>query len=165
MHHTGRKTFTYYHDWSGFNFPSSVVDVFRSGDFNPLSIREKKILKLLPNLSQPYYVIATYEENPKKDRIETLNHEIAHGLYYTNSMYRTHVDKIIQKYGRPEDLEDLETWIASHYDESVWVDELHAYLATSLNTVEAFGIDIKPLERLHIKLWKLFQEYLNIDGI
>jgi hypothetical protein len=165
MGHTGRKTFTYYRDWSGFNFPSSVVDVFRSGDFNPLSVREKKILKLLPNIPQSYYVIATYDENPKKDRSETLNHEIAHGLYHTNRKYRTQVRGILQKYTRSEVMADLESWITCHYDESVWLDELHAYLATSLNTVESFGIDTYFLEKVHSELWNLFQYHLNRERL
>ncbi|MBW3011416.1 hypothetical protein KY326_04315, partial [Candidatus Woesearchaeota archaeon] len=44
----GKKTgmFTYYEDWSGFNFPSDTLGPFSDGKFDPLSDAESHFLNL-----------------------------------------------------------------------------------------------------------------------
>lgn len=87
----GRKTgdFTYYSDWNGFNIPSSTLQPFYDGRFNPLSDAEKRILDMFENETGVFYIIGIHKGTEKIDQL--LRHETAHGLFYTNDDYRTQV--------------------------------------------------------------------------
>lgn len=94
----GKKTgkFTYYSDWDGFNIPSSVLETFYEGKFNPLSDREKKLLEVFKNKRKNnFYIIGTFRNISKA----TKKHEIAHGLFNTNSEYKREVLNIIRGIG------------------------------------------------------------------
>src|SRR3989344_6355802 len=41
--------FTYYKEWDGFNIPKTVLRKFYAGEFDPLSKKEKTLLKILKN--------------------------------------------------------------------------------------------------------------------
>merc|ERR1711874_561553 len=78
--------FDYYLIWSGFNVPSWVLDALQGGHIGPLSAQEKAVLMALPQDGEHGYVIGTCE-----DDVETLQHEMAHGLYSTNTEYHLEV--------------------------------------------------------------------------
>ena len=46
--------FTYYKDWSGFNVPSTAFAAFYRSKFDPLSEKEKQLLRLIENLTDPF---------------------------------------------------------------------------------------------------------------
>ena len=113
------KKFKYYTDWNGFNFPSKILKPFLDGKFNPLSSREKAILKALDGQKGRFYVIGTFSN-------DDLRHEVAHALFYVNPQYRKEVLKVI---GRV----DTSIWEKvfenmGGYHPSVWIDEVHAYI-------------------------------------
>lgn len=90
--------FSYYKDWSGFNVPSYVFEPFRQGKFDPLSTKESRLLSLLRAYKGKFYVIGTYERKDEKQKEEiTLQHETAHGLFYTVPEYKEEILAILSK--------------------------------------------------------------------
>ena len=124
-----KESFTYYDDWSGCNVPSFVFEDFRKGKLNPLSEREEKLLSLLPNDGETYYVIGAFNGG-RKDVVE---HEKCHALYYTNKDYQEEVNQTISKY----DTEEVKSYIRElGYHESVVLDEVHAYICATYAKLE-----------------------------
>jgi len=118
-----KKRFTYYKDWNGFNIPSRILNFFRDGYFNPLSKREKQLLKLFENEEEDFYVIAVYGH--KKNHHNVLLHEIAHGFFSVDRTYREKVLKIIRKYNLKKIKEELLK--LGGYNKEVLEDEIQAY--------------------------------------
>jgi len=119
-------SFSYYKDWSGFNIPSYVLAPFYDGRFKNLSKREKAILDMFKEDVGDFYIIAC-----QGDKILDLEHEIMHGLYYTNEEYRQDVEKLLARQEElfPETVTQIyDIFEEEGYDESVFRDELHAYL-------------------------------------
>src|SRR5690242_20121476 len=67
--------FTYYQDWAGFNVPSTALQPFYEGKFDPLLEKEKRLLRLFKRLRGRFYVIGVYDSGD-------LTHELAHALYF-----------------------------------------------------------------------------------
>ena len=86
--------FTYYEDWAGFNVPSTALQPFYDGRFDPLSEKEKELLRLFKDLKERYYVIGICESDAK----DSLTHELAHALYFTDASYRREVQRAIRAY-------------------------------------------------------------------
>ena len=83
--------FTYYTDWGGFNIPSYVLVPFYEGKFNPLTVSENQILELFKENEGSFYIIGLYSKNENLKL--SLDHEIAHGLFYTEPEYKEKVLK------------------------------------------------------------------------
>lgn len=150
-----KGSFTYYSDWNGFNIPSSVLKPFYDGKFNPLSNKEKKILQLFKNSNKKFYIIATHKKD--RDLEDTLKHEIAHGLFYTNKKYKQNVLKILSEL----DLEDFKQKLhsAGCYSSAVFRDEVHAY---SIDLDEDYCKFVpRTLHGKLLKNYKLFLEKTN----
>lgn len=125
--------------------------------FNPLSDQECAFLDLFGGKERPFYIIGTYGE--KKS---SLNHELAHGLFYTNEDYRAEVLEVIHDI--PEEFKKvitdfLESSGGYHY--SVIIDEIHAYLVDGLEKLGAKGLNLFPFLRFEKKLKIVFDNYLN----
>lgn len=137
--------FTYPQDWNGFNFPGCVLTPFRKGRFNPLTDREKALLGALKNVKPKDYVIGTREE--EKD---TIDHELAHALWYTNRDYREEVFRVLDggKYDR-----QYKVMLRQGYDHSVLTDELQAYAISG-------GEEAPSISRRQ-KIRKIFQTYIQ----
>lgn len=130
--------FTYISDWGGFNIPSYVLEPFYSGQFQRITRRERILLEQFRELherQEKFYIIGTPLGNKP-----TLDHEIAHGLYYSNQDYRAKANKILDAV----DLGPIYRWLSGSggYHESVWRDEAHAYLLDSPSRLfESIGAD------------------------
>ena len=79
-----KDTFSYYEDWTGYNVPSSAFRPFYKGEFDPLSEKEKQLLRLFRGLRGRFYVIAVFDA----DRGHSLKHELAHALYFIDDEYK-----------------------------------------------------------------------------
>lgn len=111
---------TYHHDWTGFNFPSRVLDPFRKGLFDPLTNEEKTLLELLKYRYDNFYIIGAQNQS-------VLRHELAHALYAYSSNYRTKIDELCHKYKK--NLKKTSDYILNKgYHKSVLNDELQAYI-------------------------------------
>ena len=138
--------FSYFQDFSAFNFPDVAVKKYLKLNSDTLLEREKIVLGHMMKLigeddltpTPKVYFIATYtNENP--DSKKDVKHEIAHGLYYTQSMYRRVMDELL--WSKRELLEKI--YIKLHdmmYCDDVLPDEAQAYLSTStLKELYEFG--------------------------
>src|SRR6185503_8648159 len=55
--------FTYYEDWSGFNVPSTALEPFYAGEFDPLLRKEQELLRLFEKERRPFYVIGLSDDD------------------------------------------------------------------------------------------------------
>ncbi|MCK4669982.1 MAG: hypothetical protein KAT43_02170 [Nanoarchaeota archaeon] len=157
----GKRTgkFTYYEDWSGFNFPSHVLDAFYEGRFDPLSGQESGFLDLFRGKQgDQFYIIGTSSdsETPEDD----FRHECGHALYYLNEGYRIKAAGILLRI--PEEIRArINKYLhESNYCSDVWMDETHAHLLADLGELKDDGIDLEPLMPFHHALNELFDGYI-----
>ena len=125
--------FTYYEDWNGFNIPSKILKPFYEGKFDPLSELEQRLLDIYKNEKEPFYIIGLHKAN---DRFSiSLEHEVAHGLFFINQDYREKVLSILKQY----DTSELRKAIlkTGGYHENVLDDEVHAYAISGSRTINA----------------------------
>lgn len=124
--------FSYPEDWAGYNVPSNILieaeHVFR----NNMNLYDEIMSEIIhycigESNYKPWYLISA-------DKIDssTMNHEIAHGLYYTNSMYKIEMDSLISKI-EPKIYNQLKkSLVKSGYvdDKIIIDDEIQAYMST-----------------------------------
>ncbi len=127
---------SYYKDWSGFNIPSHILGPFENGSFDPLREIELDFLDTIHKLNMPpvFYIIGTFGGGNH----DTLKHEIAHALFYTNSAYRQNVLTFL---GRTV-LDPIFYALGKHeYNSCTWVDEAHAYIMTCADKLAEWNVD------------------------
>jgi hypothetical protein len=134
-----KNLFTYPTDWSGYNIPSKIIykelNVF-DRDKGPYDEIMDTIWYYCENyplrFDKPrtkWYLIGTDKKN-----VSTMNHEIAHGLYYTNKKYQKDCEKLLSRI-KGKDYNFLKkSLIKMGYadDEEIINDEIQAYLSTGL---------------------------------
>jgi hypothetical protein len=141
--------FTYYQDWSGFNVPSTAFAPFYQGKFDPLSEKERRLLRLFENLRERFYVIGVYDDGAKS----SLTHELAHALFFTDADYRQAVRDAMRGY----DTSALAQKLAEvGYGKHVIPDEVQAYLVGPSSKLSPASRPLGPLRR---KLRTLFKEH------
>ncbi len=146
---TKSKKFTYYSDWSGFNFPSKILKPFYEGKFDPLTAEEKTILDLLREEGDKFYVIATFKN-------EDVKHETAHARFYVDAEYRKQVKKVVKTIDTKPLFKVLK---GMGYDKSVLIDEAHAYLLeTEEYFVNEFKVDIEPYKEARRQLAEIYRK-------
>ena len=150
--------FTYFTDWSGFNFPSTVLNPFQCGDFGQLTVREKTILRRLPK-SGKFYVVATHRNKNQSKDILVMRHELAHALFYLNPRYRKAALKILNKVKLKPIFKYLKSM--GGYCSEVLLDEAHAYLMVDSLDLRDEGIKLKPYKKAIKKLNRLFDATLG----
>ena len=149
-------SFTYYTDWSGFNIPSFVLQPFYEGKFNPLSLKEKRLIRLFKGVTGDFYIIGISKTTEKLAGV--LKHEVAHGLFYTDSMYRDSIISIMSKF----DLTSIKKELSSMggYHDDVLDDEVHAYALEHVSKIKA-----KIPKELHEKLIRNYQKALVVHNV
>ncbi|MCH7952046.1 ABC transporter ATP-binding protein [Patescibacteria group bacterium] len=157
----GKKTgrFTYYQDWGGFNIPSSVLRPFYQGKFDPLSLKEKKLLDLFSDKkTRRFYIIGTYGRVGE----QLLRHEIAHGLFYINSEYKKETLKILKNVDKNTRVK-IKNYLSSSggYHPEVWIDETHAHIIGNLEELGKAGVDISKIREVNKELNSLLFNYLS----
>jgi len=154
-HITTRGEFTYYKDWEGFNIPANALIPFYAGLFDELSDREEEFLDLLEGdipSGKDFYIIGTLGNDA-----ETLKHEIAHGLFYTNPKYHEEVLCIIADHD--VFLPPFFNYLRRNYASSSWIDELHAYLLTDTKELAKAKIPVKTCAKLIADLDAVYEKY------
>jgi hypothetical protein len=143
------NTFTYPEDWSGFNIPSDIVEkgmhVF-SKDKGPYDEIMNDIWYHCENYPLRFDKPRTkwYLIGADSFKSSTMNHEIAHGLYYTNKEYQNNC-KIITSEIKPKHYEKLRSKIVKMGyvdDKKIVDDEIQAFMSTGLYN----GLDTKELK-------------------
>jgi hypothetical protein len=114
-----RGSFSYFEDWVGFNIPSWVLKPFYEGKFDPLTEKEKTLLQMFKKISGEFYVIASVSGD-----LDTLFHEVVHGLFYLFPEYRKDVISCLRRFNT----RSIERRLLkdSGYKKSVLNDEMNA---------------------------------------
>jgi hypothetical protein len=140
--------FTYYQDWSGFNVPSTALQPFYAGRFDPLSEKEKRLLEMFRRVRGRFYVIGVFGRAGS-----SLTHELAHALFFTDAIYRKAVQRAMLAY----DTRTLERQLSkAGYARHVIPDETQAYLVAPSRKL---GTGLKQLEPLRRELRALFRKH------
>lgn len=152
-----KDIFTYPEEWVGFGIPSDRVEncikVFSkdSGPYDEIMNTIYTYCKSrFTNPITKWYLIGT--DNSSKD---TINHEIAHGLYYTNEEYKKNCKKLIENI-KSEDYNSFKKKIVEmgyKDDRETIDDEIQAWMSTGLSN----GLDTDTLK----KYQKEFVENFN----
>lgn len=146
-----RKTdvFTYCRDWGGYNFPAQVISNVRKLKIPDPNFYDGEMLKafskcLTKSNGQDFYIIGAVGEG------ETLNHEVAHGLYYLNSEYKKEMNRLVAELPKSV-IKKVNEWLKSvGYTSKVYKDETQAYFATGLpEALDSFKKYQKPFKALY----------------
>lgn len=138
---------TYYKDWSGYNFPSWVLEPFRKGLFDPLTKEEIYLLNLFKFRYDNFYIIGANDK-------ETIRHELSHALYNYNKNYKNSIDDFCEK--NKKDLVKLKNYLLKKgYHKDVINDEIQAYITD--NDVEFIISNIK--KEIIEKINHLYKKY------
>jgi hypothetical protein len=149
--------FTYYQDWAGFNVPSTALQPFYEGKFDPLSEKEKQLLRLFKDQRERFYVIGIYDSGAK----DSLTHELAHALFFLDAPYRKAVRKAMRGYNTTK----LARRIAeAGYANHVIPDEIQAYIIAPSGKLGA-TLALKPLWQKLCALFRQHSKDLSIPRI
>lgn len=159
-----KDVFTYPTDWTGYNIPSNILD----GGVDAFN-KETEYDEIMNDI---YFYCAIDSQNKNdgercdwyligassKD-LKTMNHEIAHGLYFTNREYRMrmlYLLSLIPK--RTMDKIDKKLIKMGYVnDRKILDDEAQAFLSTGLYN----GLDIKEIKKFEKNFIKVFKEFNN----
>jgi len=119
--------FTYFSDWNGFNVPGIAIKEFLKKFNGDLTEKELQLLEHIPKKRKKFYFIGSIV-----DEEDTLQHEIAHGLYYLNKEYQLKMNKLFKALPQKIKKQIKECLLSEGYCRKVVKDETHAYLATGV---------------------------------
>ena len=96
-----KRTFTYPDDWAGYNIPSNIldggVDAFYKETEYDVIMNDIYFYCSIDSQNKndgercDWYLIGASSRD-----VKTMDHEIAHGLYFTNTVYKKMVDILIK---------------------------------------------------------------------
>lgn len=137
----GKEEFTYGADWAGFNLPSDSIEKCMSDIDDPSAYDDvmSAIIKAIrKDETNKFYLLGV----EKLDISDTLNHEMAHGFWYTDPEYKSTMFNLIKSSDK-ELIKKLSDIIINYgYSESVLPDEIQAYLSTGLaSKMQGFGLE------------------------
>lgn len=116
---------TYHIDWTGFNFPSYILEPFKNGLFDPLTKEELALLSLFKYRTDKFYIIGANDDS-------TIRHELAHALYYHDKTYSDSINTLFDN--NIEHLKKASKYILDKgYTGEVLYDELQAYITDNDN--------------------------------
>lgn len=151
--------FTYTKDWSGFNIPASVLEPFRQGQFNPLTAKERNLLKLCEKADESSYIIGV---TPNAEYFkETVKHEFVHGAFHVNQFYRNDVKACLASNSMREVSKGLKKM---GYHQNVFADETNAYVLVEPETIQEH-ISVYNTKRLRGDLNKIFNKHFGFSII
>lgn len=128
--------FSYPHDWAGYNIPSNILieshKKFMSYYPNEYDDIMREIIAHCQNNTkgeeyQPWYIIGV-----DKVKSGTMDHEIAHGLYYTDLKYKVEMDYITSQIKKTEYIALGKHLVKAGYanDKKIIDDEIQAFMST-----------------------------------
>ena len=157
-----KDVFTYPEDWTGYNIPSNVME-----KANDVFYKETEYDQIMNDI---YFYCAIDSQNKNNNTrcnwyligasskdLRTVDHEIAHGLYYTNKEYKKEVSKLINNI-KPNDYDKLKKkLIKMGYvnDKKIIDDEIQAFMSTGLYN----GLDTKELKKYEKEFVNNFKKY------
>lgn len=160
--HWKKSTFTYPIDWSGYNIPSDSLQ-----RAHHLFCGETEYDEIMNDIYWYCAKDATEKNGGRKCEwyligasskdLRTLDHEIAHGLYFTNQDYKKVTTKIIKAI-KPLHYDKLKKkLIKMGYADNKKIinDEIQAFMSTGLYN----GLDTKELKKYQSSFIKNFKKF------
>ena len=145
--------FDFYLHWPGFNLPSRVLEAARRGSCGDLRPMEEALLSLVKEaceaagcaLTRPYYLIGACADND----VETVRHEMAHGLWSTNAAYQEEVLCCLDEIAAADQAIMREELMRSGYCgvDAIIRDEMQAYMAGNNNLLGADAVAVAPVAK------------------
>lgn len=158
-----KRTFTYPDDWSGYNIPSNMLHkahhLFCGDTEYDLVMNDiywycaKDSMEKNDGRQSDWYLIGASSKD-----LKTMDHEIAHGLYFTNDEYKKSVSKLIKQI-KPTHYEKLKKKLVKMgyvNDKKIIDDEINAFMSTGLYN----GLDTKELKKYEKEFIKNFKKFL-----
>ena len=156
-----KDTFTYPIDWSGYNIPSHIVE----GGIDTFN-KETEYDVIMNDI---YYFCENYPLRYNKPRtdwyligasskdLRTMDHEIAHGLYFTNKNYRLQMLVLLTSIPKKTMDKIDKKLIKMGYvnDRKILDDEAQAFLSTGLYN----GLEIKEIKKYEKEFIKIFNQF------
>lgn len=161
-HTYGNGVFTYTNDWGGFNIPGHIIEEV-SPSFNAdedffrarIDVPDRNIYDYAMEegwarchaimKEEPFYIIGAVGKGV------VLNHEMSHGFYYLDSVYRKNMNALIAALPKAALNSITRHLLKIGYTKKVIKDEIAAYFATGLPP--GFELKnpalIKPFERCY----------------
>jgi len=134
-----KPTFTYPEDWVGYNIPSDVLWKGYNTFYNNKNGYDEvmsKIIYYCENYPLKYGKSRTkwYLIGADSFKSDTMNHEIAHGLYYTNKKYKTTCDELISGIKKVDYNKIKKELVKLGYvnDKKIIDDEIQGFMSTGL---------------------------------
>jgi hypothetical protein len=155
---TKKDYFSYHEDWSGFNIPCTSLEscIQKIPDLNLYDMIMFSVVDTIRKIvgSEDFYLIGIDQSTNEDPSL--IHHEIAHGLYFSNPMYRAKMNKAIEQM-EPHIREQLSKKISNMgYGSNVIDDEIQAYLSTGL--IEGMP-RIKNIKKEVVKFKNIFDKY------
>jgi hypothetical protein len=157
-----KRVFTYPDDWAGYNIPCNVLQ-----KANHIFCYDTEYDKIMNDI---YFYCAIDSQNKNdgtrhdwyligansKDK-GTTNHEIAHGLYFTNKEYKNNVTYLIKniKLSHYTKLKKILMKMGYVGDKKIIDDEIQAFMSTGLYN----GLDTKELKIYQNEFKKNFRNF------
>lgn len=147
----GGGEFTYFSDWQGYNICSeqmrSCVKYYKP-HLSKLSHKEKESILMVDFLSRiedgKWLLIGTCGKNHEQKI--TLNHELAHAIYFFDKNYNKNVKKLMREMPSSIMKKSYDFLKGVGYDNENIVDELNAYWSTGC-TYEELEIPLKHAKK------------------
>lgn len=136
--HYKKGVFTYPEDWAGYNIPSHILDkarsVFNENEYDGImdyiiNHCETDAYNSNNGANHPWYLIGADKLDSR-----TMNHELAHGLYYTNKEYKANCDNLIANI-KPSHYNKVKKQLLKigYFDSKKIIDdEIQAFFSTGL---------------------------------
>jgi hypothetical protein len=136
----GATMFTYPYDWTGYNIPSNILE-----KANNKFYKETEYDKVMNGI---YFHCSIDSQNKNGGErcgwyligagnadIQTMNHEIAHGLYFTDKAYKKACNVILDsmKKGVYNSIKKALIKLGYADDEKIIRDEMQAFLSTGIH--------------------------------
>lgn len=175
--------FTYPFDWGGFNIPLPIAWECYEGRERTRRGEKYNGVRSLPDnwkskwddtMKDIVWLVQSKMFNKKNKRDmnayiigakdmegDTFQHEVAHGLYYTNKEYKELVDEITDAIPLSSKLQFRNNLIKMGYTDSVVYDEIQAYMCFGWDYPKfSKGVPKSELKKFHKEYQKVFNKYL-----
>ena len=154
----GKKEFTYYTDWYGFNVPSDIIYKFlRAYPTYSFTNEEMALINALHpwlKANHQFYLIGAMQGDQ-----ETIKHEMAHAFWALDPQYRSNQQVNLDNMNDSIKKQMKTKLVAMGYrdDDSILLDEIQAYLGTE-NDLPGCGFNITNLKKHAQPFQKTFDE-------
>jgi len=162
-------TLDYFNYWTGFNVPGYIIEEWSNKINAEYYLRESQLIDIIRDrldISRKYYVIGTLMNDTN-----TIDHEIAHALYYMNSDYNKEMGELISEF-QSNYIDDYNIMCSvltntRQYGNSVLFDEIQAYMATEpkKELIKEFRMNYSKCKGIVKKFQKVLLKYNTFQHI